>query len=351
MYKAILFCLLMAAASGAISAQSFVLDLPLRSQSAEITQRIGVTDITIKYSRPLVNNRKIWDGLVPYGKVWRTGANINTTITFSDPVMIEGKPLDKGSYGLHTIPNADEWTIIFSKNSTSWGSFTYDEKEDALRVNVKPKPSEMRNALTFDFDELQPDSATVKLNWEKIEVPFKITVDVHERVRESLQKQLRTLSRYTWISWDDAANYLLAEKIDLNDALEYAEKSIENEDRFENEITKSKILTALNRQGESAAAQKKALELGTPLQADQFARQLLTQKRSDEALTIFRENVRKHPELWFTHDGLARIYSSQSKFDEAKNEIKAALAVAPDDQKSNLNELLKKLEAKQDINE
>jgi tetratricopeptide (TPR) repeat protein len=204
--------------------------------------------------------------------------------------------------------------------------------------------------LTFDFDELQPDSATVKLNWEKLEVPFKITVDVHERVRESLRKQLRTLSRYTWISWDDAANYLLAEKIDLNDALVYADKSIENEDRFENEITKSKVLTALSRPSEAAAAQRKALELGTPLQADQFARELLAANRSDEALTIFRENARKRPDLWFTHDGLARVYSAQGKFDEAKNEIKAALAVAPNDQKSNLNELLKRLEAKQDIN-
>ena len=243
MYKTILqgflFCLLMAAAPATIFAQSFVLDLPLRSQYAEVTQRIGVTNITIKYSRPLVNDRKIWDGLVPYGKVWRTGANTNTTITFSDPIMIEGKLLDKGSYGLHTIPNADEWTIIFSKNWTSWGSFTYDPKEDALRVNVKPKAADMHNALTLEFDELQPDSAVVKLKWEKVEVPFKITVDVHEAVRQSLQKQLRTLSRYTWISWDDAANYLLTEKIHLNDALAYAEKSIENEDRFENELTKS----------------------------------------------------------------------------------------------------------------
>ncbi len=354
MYKTILqgflFCLLLAAALSVTPAQSFVLDLPLRSQSAEITQRIGVTDVTIKYSRPLVNNRKIWDGLVPYGKVWRTGANLNTTITFSDPVMIEGKSLDKGSYGLHTIPNADEWAIIFSRNSTSWGSFTYDEKEDALRVSVKPKPAEMHDALTFEFDELQPDSATVKLKWEKIEVSFKITVDVHERVRESLQKQLRTLSRYTWMSWDDAANYLLAEKIDLNDALAYAEKSIETEDRFENEITKSKVLTALNRQSEAAVAQKKALELGTPLQVQQFARELLTRKLSDEAFKIFRENAKKHPELWFVHDGLARMYSAQGKFDEARNEIKAALAVAPSDQKNNLNELLRKLEAGQDIN-
>lgn len=354
MYKAILqgflFCLLTAAASGIISAQSFVLDLPLRSQCAEVTQRIGVTNTTIKYSRPLVNNRKIWDVLVPYGKVWRTGANSNTTITFSDPVMIEGKPLDKGIYGLHTIPNAGEWTIIFSRNSTSWGSFTYDAAEDALRVSVKPRPAEMHDALTFEFDELQPDSAAVKLNWEKIEVSFKIAIDVHERVRESLQKQLRTLSRYTWISWDDAANYLLAEKFDLNDALAYADKSIENEDRFENEMTKSKVLTALNRQSEAAAAQKKALELGTSLQVHQFARELLTAKRNDEAFAIFRENARRHPDLWFAREGLARMYSAQGRFDEAKNEIKAALAAAPDNQKNNLNALLKQFEAGQDIN-
>jgi hypothetical protein len=351
MYKAFLqvflWCVL---TPGAVSAQSFVLDLPLRSQYAEVTQRIGVTSITVKYSRPLVNNRKIWDGLVPYGKVWRTGANTNTTITFSDPVMIEGKTLDKGSYGLHTIPNADQWTIIFSKNSTSWGSFTYDEKEDALRVSVKPKAAEMHDALTFEFDDLQPDSATIELKWERIEVPFKIAVDVRETVRESLRKQLRTLARYTWISWDDAANYLLAEKFDLNDALAYAEKSIEIEDRFENEITKSKVLTALNRQSEAAAAQTKALNIGTPLQVHQFARELLAAKRSDEAFTIFRENARKHPDLWFVHEGLARDYSAQGKFIEAKNEIKAALAAAPDDQKSNLNELLKRLENGQDIN-
>lgn len=188
------------------------------------------------------------------------------------------------------------------------------------------------------------------MKWEKIEVPFKVAVDVHEAVRESLRNQFRTLSRYTWISWNDAANYLLGEKIDLNDALAYADKSIENEDRYDNEITKSKILTSLNRQSEAAAAQKKALELGTPLQVNRFARELLATKRDDEAFTVFRENARTHPDLWFAHEGLARMYSAQGKSDDAKNEIKAALAVAPDDQKRSLNELLKQLEAKQDIN-
>jgi hypothetical protein len=349
--RGVLFCLLMAALSGVSPAQSFTLDLPLQSQRAEISQRIGITDITINYHRPLVNDRKVWDGLVPYGKVWRAGANINTTITFSDPVQIEGKPLDKGTYGLHMIPNADEWTIIFSKNSTSWGSFTYDEKEDALRVTVKPKAADMHNALTYDFDQLQKDSAVVELEWEKVAVPFKVSVDVHDVVQASLKKQLRNLSQYTWMSWDNAANYLLAEKTGLDDALTYANKSIENEDRYDTEMTKAQVLKALNRKDEAATAEKKALELAGPLQVHQYARQLLGEKRNEEAYNVFRENAKKHPDQWFVHTGLARMYSAQSKFDDAAKEMKLSVAAAPADQKVYLDGLEKRLEAKQDINQ
>jgi tetratricopeptide (TPR) repeat protein len=349
--RGFLFCLLMAAMPGLSPAQSFVLDLPRQSQRAQVSQRVGITDITISYHRPLVNDRKVWDALVPYGKVWRAGANENTTITFSDPVQIEGKPLDKGTYGLHMIPNADEWTIIFSKNSTSWGAFTYDQAEDGLRVTVKPKAADMHNALTYDFDQLQPDSAVVELEWEKIAVPFKVSVDVQDVVQASLKKQLRNLSQYTWISWDDAANYLLTEKIALDDALTYANKSIENEDRFDNELTKSKVLTALNRKDEATTAEKKALELASPLQIHIFARQLQAEKRNEEAFAIFRENAKKHPDQWFVHSGLARIYSSQGKFDDAAKEMKLALAGAPDNRKSYVDGLVKRLEAKQDINQ
>ena len=349
--RGFLFCLLVAAMPGASLAQSFVLDLPLQSQRAQISQRIGVTDITIKYHRPLLNDRKVWGGLVPYGQVWRAGANENTTITFSDPVLVEGKPLEKGTYGLHMIPNADEWTIIFSRNSTSWGAFTYDQKEDALRVTVKPKAADMHNALTYDFDELKPDSAVAELEWEKVAVPFKVSVDVHDVVQASLKKQLRNLSQYTWISWDDAANYLIAEKIAFDDALTYANKSIENEDRYDNEITKAKVLTALNRKDEAAMAQKKALEMASPLQVHMFARGLQGEKRNDEAFVIFRENAQKHPDQWFVHSGLARMYCAQGKFDDAAKEMKVALAGAPDNQKTYVDGLVKKLESKQDINQ
>ncbi|MCU1284029.1 MAG: hypothetical protein JWO13_379 [Acidobacteriales bacterium] len=345
-----LIFLLLNTASTVSSAQSLVLDLPTPSQRAAISQRIGITDITIKYHRPQVKDRKIWNGLVPYGKVWRAGANDNTTVTFSDPVLIEGKQLGQGTYGLHIIPNVDEWTIIFSKNSTSWGSFTYDPAEDALRIAVKPRAAEMHDALTYDFDHLQPDSANVELYWEKLAVQFKVQVDVHDVVQASLKKQLRNLSLTTWMSWNDAANYLLTEKLALDQALKYADTSIENEDRYENEITKARVLTGLNRKDEAAAAQKKALSLAAPLQIHSYARQLMSENRNEEAFSIFKENALKHPDQWFVHTGMARMYSAQGKFEEAAKEMKIALLASPETQKSYLDGLVRQLEAKQDIN-
>ena len=342
-------CILFAAVPVVCAAQSQVLSIPLKSQRAAVSQTIGLTDITIIYHRPLVGGRVIWDSLVPYGKVWRTGANMNTTITFSDPVRIDGKPLDRGTYGLHMIPAADEWTVIFSKNSTSWGSFTYDQTEDALRIRVRPKKSDMHEALTYEFDDLAPSSAIVELLWEKIAVPFTVSVDVHAVALASLRNQLRMLARYTWLSWNDAANYLLNEKIALDTALAYADTSITNEDRYENEMTRSKILTALNRQADADLAQRKALDLGTPSEVDDFARDLLTRKHTVEALSVFRQNAAKHPDRWFVHDGLARAYSAQGKFDDASREMRLALAGAPQGQQNHLQALLTQLGAKQDI--
>src|SRR5207248_8024882 len=163
-------CIAILGLTGAAFAQND-LNLPDVSQAAEVKQRIALTDITIKYHRPLVNGRKIWGGLVPYGEVWRAGANENTTIEFSDAVSVEGQPLAKGTYGLHMIPTADSWTVIFSKMATAWGSFTYNQAEDALRVTVKPRPNEMEEALEYAFEDLKPDSATATLKWEKLAVP------------------------------------------------------------------------------------------------------------------------------------------------------------------------------------
>jgi len=205
------FCFAAALAHG----QSALLDLPRESQHAKLVQRVGITDITVNYHRPLVKGRKVWGGIVPYGQVWRAGANENTTIEFSDPVTIEGKPLARGIYGLHMLPTENEWTVIFSKNSSAWGSFTYNQAEDALRVTVKPQPSEMREALAYEFENVTPDSAVVSLHWEKLAVPFKVEVNTHELVTKSLHDQMRGLAQYTWQGWDDAANYYVAQKYNL----------------------------------------------------------------------------------------------------------------------------------------
>lgn len=333
-----------------LAAQSFVLDLPRGSQHATVSQRVGITDIAINYHRPLVNGRPVWGKLVPYGQVWRAGANENTTISFSDPVTIEGKPLDRGTYGLHMIPTADSWTIIFSKNYTSWGSFTYNDKEDALRVTVKPQTADMHNALTYDFDELAPDSTIVTMRWEKLAVPFKVNVNVGEAVQSSLDKQLRGLAQYTWMGWDDAATYLHDNKGNLDQALKYANNSIQNEDRFDNEITKARILRAMGKNDEAKATEAKGLAKASPLQVHLFARQLQADKRQDEAFVIFRDNAKSHPNEWFVHTGLARISSANGDFDSAIKEMKVAQNSAPDQQKSYLDSLVKRLEAKEDIN-
>jgi tetratricopeptide (TPR) repeat protein len=204
--------------------------------------------------------------------------------------------------------------------------------------------------LTYDFDDVKPDSTVVVMEWEKVAVPFKVGVDVHDVVEASLKTQLRGLTQYTWISWDDAANYLLAEKVDLPDALTYSNKSIENEDRYDNEITKSKVLLAMNRKDDATMAEKRALELATPLQLHLYARGLQGEKRNDEAFAIFRTNAQKHPDMWFVHSGLARIYCSQGKFDDAAKEMKIAYTGAPENQKVYVDGLVKKLESRQDIN-
>lgn len=341
-------CLLLLGSPG--QAQSFLLDLPRPSQHAKVSQRIGITDLTVNYHRPVVNKRKIWGGVVPYGQVWRAGANENTTIEFTDAVSIEGKPLPKGIYGLHMIPGENEWTVIFSRNSTSWGSFTYDQAEDALRVTVKPQAADFHEALTYDFDEVGPDSSVVTLRWEKLAVPFKVGVNTHEIVAQNLHNQLRGLAQYAWDGWDDAANYLLQEKFDLEEAVKYSDKSIQNEARYDNFMTKSRVLDALGRKDEASTARNKALTMANAVQLHGYARQLQIDGKQSEAFAIFRDNAKKNPDSWIVHVGLSRMYSAQGDFANATREMNMAVAGAPEGQKQPLQAFAKRLEAKEDIN-
>jgi len=332
-----------------VQAQSAVLDLPRDSQHAQITQRIGITNITINYHRPLVKGRKVFGGLQPYGQVWRAGANENTTIEFTDPVAVEGNPLAAGTYGLHMIPGEQEWTVIFSKAATSWGSFTYDQKEDALRVAVKPQPSEFHEALTYDFDDPKPNATTVTLRWDKVAVPFRVEVKTDELVAASLHKQLRGLAQYTWDGWNDAANYLLTRKTNLDEALQYSDRSIKVEERFDNLITKADILAALNRTNEATAARSQALAMANAVQLHGYGRQLQVQGKQDEAFEIFRTNIKKNPSHWLAHNESARLACAKGDFDTAVKEMKLSAAGAGNNRPA-IEALVKRLENKEDIN-
>lgn len=330
--------------------ETLMLDLPRASQHAVVAQRIGITDITINYHRPLANGRQIWGKVVPYGEVWRAGANENTTITFTDPVTIEGQPLDKGIYGVHMIPGEAQWTVIFSKDSKDWGSFSYKKEDDALRVAVKPQATELHNALAYDFDDVKPDSAVVTMSWDKVAVPFKVQVNVNDIVTASIHRQIHGLNQYYWEGWDDAAGYFLANKINLDEALKDEEQSIQAEERYDNLLQKSKILDAMGRKPDAASALNAALEKGTPIQLYFYGRQLQAAKKQDEAFAVYRSNAKKFPDYWTSHVGLARVYSGQGDFDQAVKEIQLALTSAPDNNKANLEKYAKRLQSKDDIN-
>jgi hypothetical protein len=330
--------------------QATELNLPRLSQRAQITQRVGLTDITIVYHAPLANGRELFGKTVPYGQVWRSGANENTTISFTDDVSVAGHPLAAGAYGLHMIPNADQWTIIFSKNSTSWGSFSYDEKEDALRVNVKPTAAENRDSLAYTFDDMKPDSTTVTLRWGKVAVPFPISVDTNALTDRSIGNQLRNIGGFTWAGYDEAANWNLDNNYKLDEALKWEDTSIQNEERFENLETKSRILDAMGKKQEAAATLTKALDKANAIQLYVYARGLQRQKQQDKAFELYRRDAKQFPDHWITHIGAARIASSSGNFDEAVKQMKVAIATAPDQQKPFLQAMVKRLEAKDDIN-
>jgi Flp pilus assembly protein TadD, contains TPR repeats len=348
--KLFITSLAVAAFACAARAQS-ELNLPDVSQAAEVRQQIALTDVAIKYHRPLVNGRKIWGGLVPYGQVWRAGANENTIFKVSDPVTIEGQALPKGVYGLHAIPTADSWTIIFSKTNTGWGSYSYKQDEDALRVTVKPHPlQENEEALEYEFEDVKPTSATVTLKWEKLAVPFKVAV-TDQTTLDNIRAQMKGRGQFEWQSPDEAAQFCLSHNIDLEQGLKWADMSIANEERFDNLGTKADLLRALHKDDEATQAWAKALEKATAAQLYSYGRRQQNAKKAEEGLAIMKEVAKRYPQDVYGHLAQARVDSAAGDFPGAIDEIKKAQTTTKSEaQKTALQPLLDRLQAHQDIN-
>ena len=348
--KAVLLAAVALFGAASADAQSALLTLPDLSQHARLTQRIGLTDITIDYHRPLVAGRKIFGALEPYGEVWRAGANYNTTFEISDSLRVEGHVLPKGVYGLHMIPGASSWVIIFSNNSTSWGSFTYDSTEDALRVRVAPQTIPHVEALTYSFDDPKPSSVVLTMRWDNVAVPVRMEIDTPHLVAQRLRLQLRGRAQTEWQAWEEVANYLLENSLDASEALRYANQSIQIEDRFENEVTRARALRALGRAAEADSAQAKAITMGSQAQVYSFARTLQRLGQQRAALQIFLQDSRKHPGTWTSHLEAARIAVAASDYPQAIVETKAAITLAPTAMKAPLEQVLVQLQNGVDIN-
>lgn len=330
-----------------------VVTTPNTSPKAMVMQSVGLTEISITYHRPSVNEREIWGGVVPFGQVWRAGANDNTIIEFSTDVMIEGQSIPAGKYGLHMIPNENEWTIIFSTNYTSWGSYFYQESEDALRVNVTPKVSStFYEQLTYSFQSLESDKATVLLNWENMEVAFEVAIsNLSEMVLANIRKELRTLPAFTWMGSYSAAQYCLQNEINYEEALQWIDQSIRQNKNFSNLSLKAQLLTKTSKEAEADEIIEEAKNIATVFELHQYGRSLIAQGDADKAMDIFEFNAQKHPNTWPIHVGLGRGYSAKGDYKKAIKEFEMALENAPDElNKNSLTSMIQRLENEEDIN-
>jgi tetratricopeptide (TPR) repeat protein len=337
--------LAMLAFSTTAFAQLPPLSLPEVSQQASVSQTIGLTNITIDYHRPAVNGRKVWGELVPFGEVWRAGANENTTISFSTPVTVEGQKLDAGTYGLHTLPTATTWTIIFNNESRAWGSYAYDAKQDALRVTVTPQPAEMQERLAFTFDDPQPNSVVASLRWEKLRVPFKIDVDVTKTVLDNIRHELTGRTRFGSDSWNAAAGWALRNNGDLDEALAWANQAVSMQPSFRNLRTKAAIVEKKGDTAQAEALRARAMTVASESDLNNFGAQLVGQKKFDEAIGVLAKNAAAHPESASTQENLAKAYVAKGDKKSAMAAYSKAIAAATDDeQKKRLSEEMKKLQ-------
>lgn len=321
---------------------------PRPSPAAELTQQIGLTKITVNYSRPQViangNDRTghIWGELVPYGFSktqfggkgeipWRAGANENTVITFSDEVMIEGEKLAAGSYGLHMAVWEDgRTTVMFSKNTSSWGSFWYDPGEDALRVEVKAEEIPFTNVLTYEFIDLDNDSGVLALDWEKKRIPIKISLDVHQQVLASMRNELRGAKGFSWQGPASAAQYCLQNDINHEEALRWADQAIATSGgNAQTYAVKAGLLMKTGEKEEAKNMAGKASETANVNQLNQLGYTMLQAGETDMAIHFFQLNVERHPEVANCYDSLGEGYMAKGEKDKAIQAFQTSLSKNP----------------------
>lgn len=329
-----------------VQAQTLTLPAQGGNKRAMISEKIGLTDVTIRYHRPGVKGRegKIWGQLIPVGysdlgfgtakeSPWRAGANESTTIEFSTEVKIEGQSLPAGKYGFFIAYGPQESTVIFSKDNTSWGAYYYDPKKDALRVKVKPVTTDRSTEwLKYEFTDQTESKATVSLSWEKLTIPFTVEVDLVKTQLESFRAELRTERGFVWQGWQTAAQWSADHNTNLEEALQWADSAVNQsvgERNFVTLSTKAAVLEKLGRTDESLTVMKEALPMGNMNELHQYGRKLLTMKKTKEALEVFKINLAKNPGQFTPLMGATRGYSAAGDYKAALENAQKALPLAP----------------------
>ncbi|MBM3760828.1 MAG: DUF2911 domain-containing protein [Acidobacteria bacterium] len=336
------------------------------NQQATVVQGIGPVKVKIEYSSPSVKNRrgKIWGGLVPYGLTqldygngnpapWRAGANENTVFEVSHDVLVEGKALAAGRYGLHMIAGPEEWVTVFSKNADSWGSYFYDSKDDALRVTVKSAKHEYREWLTYEFVSRKYDWTKVEMQWEDLAVGWTVSVpNANEILVSALKKDLQREAGFNLQGYLAAVDFGLQQKTHLEQALIWADAAISTPGigvkNFATLSAKSQVLSALKREGEAAAMLKAAAALPTTSTQEihMAGRMLLASGKAAEALEVFRINQQRNGNAWPVNVGMARGLAATGDKAAALDYAKKAPAQAPDEvNRKALAQLVKELSA------
>jgi hypothetical protein len=338
---------------------------------AMVSEEVGITSITIKYGRPDVNKRegKIWGNgnLVTYGfsttnfvtnknnSPWRAGANENTAITFEHDVKIEGKDLKAGTYGLHMAMGSDNVTIIFSNQSDAWGSFYYDEKNDALRVNVKPVALDKSvEWLKYEFIEHSEKYCVIAMQWEKLSVPFKVEVDVDNVVLARLREQVTSQKGFNSTNMLQASSFCFNKNINLEEALGWAQRAVTGFQGQRSYVSLRNLATGyekLNRLQQADSVMNDALAMSNVNQYTAYGRALIAQKRTDKALEVLLANQKKNGDVFAVNNGLMFGYSAKADYKNALVSAEKAMAQASNDAaKKTLEGQIAKLKEGKDVN-
>lgn len=344
---------------GILAANSQGITIPRTpSPAAEVTQTLGISTVTVNYSRPSVNGRVIWGGVVPYGwnvqgfgsgseAPWRAGANENTTIRFSHPANVEGKTVPAGTYGLFFVINPDNTAeVILSKDYRSWGSFWYDAKHDQLRAPVPLRDIGHTELLTYDFINTTKNAGELVLNWERKQIPVKIEFAVDEIVMANAAEELKGPVGFGWQGYASAANYALQNNINPAQALQWIDQAITQNRNFVTLNVKSGLLKKMGRQADADKLMTEAVAMATEAELNTFGYQLLAEGQVDKAIEMLKLNTERHPRSANTWDSLGEALFTKGDKKNAITNFKRSLSLNPPaNVKANSEKFLKQLGA------